>query len=157
MRNELQLCHVSTAPKNLYLGNYDACNRAVLPDDCQILHIWHDTQPGTCYKQALGGHSGSCKTLMEYREHALLTPEQIQVVVDLARSEDSLFVHCAAGLGRSPTLCVLVLAARGIPPWEGMAMVAKAMWQQYVIPHCPSFDCKVLNQIFAFYDAENKQ
>lgn len=143
----LQFCRICDYPINLYLGNYDACNRAELPEGCKILHIWHDNQPGICYKKAMGQ-----EVSFEYLEHTLLTDEQIQLVVDLARSENSLFIHCAAGLGRSPTLCVLALAAIGIPPWDGMSYVAKAMWKQYAIPHCPSFDCKVMNQIFAFYD-----
>lgn len=149
-RNRLQLCHVCEFPIDLYLGNFDACNHTDLSDDYKRLHIWHDSQPGVCYEQALGKPDS-----FEYKEHQLLTDTQIQQVVELARSTDKLFVHCAAGIGRSSTLCVLVLTARGIPPWEAMAMIAKAMWQQYVIPHCPSFDCKVLNQIFAFHE-ENK-
>lgn len=147
-----QIALVCNNPLTLYLGNYDACNNVVLPPDCNILHVWHRTQPGLCEKKDTG-------IWVEYKEHDLLSESQITLVVNMARAQcetkTPLFIHCAAGLGRSPTLAVLALVACGMKPWDAMAIIAEAMWKQYAIPHAPSFDCKVLNQIFDFYDKSN--
>ena len=151
IRNHLQLAHIQIKGLDLFIGNYDACNRGEFPADCNQLHIWHDAQPGICYKQATQPINSIC---MEYKEHDLLTNEQIEQVCTLARSGKPLFIHCAAGLGRSPTIAVLALTACGIEPWLAMSLIAEGMWKQYTIPHCPSYDCKVLNQIFSFYDSQ---
>lgn len=149
----MQFCHVTREPFDLFLGNFDGCNRSELPANCNRLHIFHESQSGYCF--AIHGTKTSRDILMDYKEHALLTTENIDLVARLARLREPLFVHCAAGIGRSPTVCVLALAAAGIPPWKAMSQVAEAMWREYSIKHCPSFDCKVLNQIFAFYDEQN--
>jgi hypothetical protein len=164
MRSNLQFVHIqyeNAAPESengkpidLYLGNYDTCNQVTLPEDCIQIHIWHDSQPGVCYKAVIRGEQG-IHLYMEYKEHDLLTETQISELTKLTEQNKPIFVHCAAGLGRSPTICVLLLVACGMPPWEAMSVVAEAMWKQYVIPHCPSYDCKVLNQIFSYYDEKN--
>lgn len=137
----MQIAHVKNFPLDLYIGNYHSCDALVLRPNAKRICIWHEKQPGHCSNK-------NC----EYLEHMSLTEELIQKTIEIAqqayKEKSQLLVHCAAGLGRTPTFALLTLTAVGISPWDAMGPIAEAMWTQYAIPHAPSWDCKVLNQIF---------
>lgn len=156
----MQFAHVCTQPLDLYIGNFDGCNKCNLPKNCNRLHVFHESQPGDCNIIKTGCITTSQNEFdhfLGYKEHDLLYPEQIDLITKLATADNPLFIHCAAGLGRSPTIAVLALTIRGLPPWNAMSIVAEAMWKQYAIPHCPSYNCKVLNQVFEIYNKLNHE
>ncbi len=145
-----QLCHVGI---NVWIGNWDTCKRKH-DEFNSVIHIWHESQPSSCSFEEMHSIPNGKDLAIHYREHDPLSTEILEAVWEHALKPNKLLLHCAAGLGRSPTLTLVALAARGMSVFQGMASVSQAMWEQYQIPHMPSFNCKRLNEIILFVESK---
>ena len=137
---------------DVWLGNFDACNRYLKDFDLAI-HVWHPDQPGFCnhlLRSESQKQSGGLKIL--YKEASPLSKDTLAAVYKYAKTDGKLFVHCSAGLSRSATFAIVCKAARGCDPFKALEEISRAMWTQYEAKHSPQFHCKNLNEVFRWLE-----
>jgi len=147
VRRDTQIALVG---RGVSVGNFDACDRHAANFE-KVLHVYHADQHGhcrSCDKRRPGD------MYLEYLEGTPISVEVLDAIWDFAAGKEDMLIHCAAGLGRGPTLALVALAARGLPLYQGMGWVAQAMWDQYALPHTPQFLCKPLNDIFRYMESD---
>ena len=145
---------------NVWVGNHHACDifreKFVHQDirlSPKIIHIWHPTQPGHCGNMTGSPSLQSSHSLViAYKEGDELRSEVLQRIYDFAYSESPihppLLIHCAAGIGRSPTLALVCKVARQRNIFDAMGDVAQGMWKYYEIKVAPQFLTHPLSSIF---------
>lgn len=138
---------------NVFVGNYQACDHAI--KHCsRIIHIYHNSQPGFC-----NNYDKTKKHLqIEYLEGTYIEPHVIKQVYDFAAEDNVvpplLYVHCAAGMARSPTFALICKVARGCNVFQAMGDIAKGMWKDYEIKVGPQFLTRPLTSIFNYLGDE---
>jgi hypothetical protein len=142
MRNSKQIALVGAG---VSLGNYEACDLYAKHFPL-VVHIWHPRQAGHCQSV------GKTGLTVEWLEGELLTLPELDRIARYAGQPGNLLVHCAAGLGRSPTLAVLCLAARQVHPPVALQLIAAAMWDQYAHPRAPNLLSGPATQVFRHAD-----
>lgn len=146
----------------VWVGNHNACDifRKQFSNEPRlspkVIHVWHPTQPGHCSNMV--GHpsmESSDNLVIAYREGDLFTEKQLQSVYDFAFVSSQicppLLVHCAAGMGRSPTLALVCKVARECNIFQAMGEVAKGMWTDYEIKAAPQFLTHPLRSVFEWF------
>lgn len=147
----------------VWVGNFQACDEA--PQKFQrTIHLWHPYQMGSGICALTADRVSDVQSPRESQaieicgglyvcfEDKKPLGNLLQPVWDYASNDDDLLIHCAAGLCRSPTIAILCLAARGIPPTLAVGMVCDAMWQgNRVAPHVSPGN---LCEIFEFVESK---
>lgn len=136
-------CQIADCGCGLFLGNLLACDHHHVQRVC---HVGHRDQPPLCQHCLRHGFD------VEWLERDVLTESAIDTVARAAAGTDPLLLHCSAGLGRSATLMIVAMVVRGADPWQAMATIARAMWEQYAIPHAPHWHSQSLNVVLRWYD-----
>jgi len=154
---------IAEIANDIWIGNCEACQQHIGKFSRRI-HIWHDTQPGFCDRLRLAGiqrtsdpgtvADGHTDLSLEYLEGSIIGVDRLSAVYDFAKQDGRMLIHCAAGIGRSSTLAVVALAARGADPFDALAMIARSEWKQYHHPHCPHFKSKRLNEIIKWLEGK---
>lgn len=131
---------VTNLTQDLRLGDADWCIECRDVKGIRTLHI---TTPGEemCAEAFLVRHKlkhgsmlddGRGGLVMGWNEYLEpLTMDMLRGAVDWYKSVkedgDSAFVHCAAGLHRSPTVCLALLASDGMSLWKSIPLVIDRM------------------------------
>lgn len=137
--------------RDIWIGNHEACKSYDEYFD-RVIHIHHQSQRGECPSVGITTLANDRDLVLDYKEHDPLSPEILDAIYRHAFKPGRLLIHCAAGLGRSPTLALVCLWARGEDRYQAMSHIAERMWAGYQQPHLPCWDGKRLNEIWKFLD-----
>ena len=102
--------------RDIWVGHRDACDKDEYPADCRILHIWREDHPGnTCDKAKDGSGRPTGDLSLEYKDGESLEnmDKSIEELEEFFKIPGKVYVHCAVGQTRSPTIALIGLAVRG--------------------------------------------
>ncbi|KKW13282.1 MAG: hypothetical protein UY48_C0003G0104 [Candidatus Gottesmanbacteria bacterium GW2011_GWB1_49_7] len=121
----------------IIVGDRDACVLKQVQAD-RAIHIWRpDTHPkNSCFHGVPPTPRDSLYSLYyEYRDGESLTKAgtDLDSLIEFCKGTDRLFIHCAAGQTRSPTLAVLALRVRGMCIGEAVGVVMQGIWESYKV------------------------
>lgn len=123
------------------VGSRDVCKRKLAS---RAIHVRH---PGTVIECP---HASLADLHLEYTERHPLSVGTLDRIKQFAQAPGSVYVHCAAGQCRGPTIALVSLIARGMAPWDALACIVKATWRQYPEHVAPHFESSVLQQILTW-------
>lgn len=130
----------------LWVGNHESCPQ--FPGEL-VVHIFrtdhldrHPSQERSCT------YDGRDNLRVNYRDGDLIDPANLSnlqvVAAGLKRQRRRTLVHCHAGMCRSPTLAIFLLAfAEGMHPYDAHYLVTKAIYDGR-----PGEVCNVVYQPF---------
>lgn len=131
---------VADCGNGILIASAAGCNLEKRP--IRRIHIWrgpsNPNTDGGC--ELLQYDSGNDLDLcLQYGDGESLKTLDLYKIWAFAQKPGKLFIHCAAGRCRSPTLGVFAMMARGCVPWHAIHDITAALWQQRrTTPHwCP--------------------
>lgn len=142
---------------NVFVGGYEQCPSDKLTNPL-IVHLWNEYQEGrgVCsHVRENGCPDCPDHLVINYADGRPLTDASVtldrfaEFVRDPSRP---LFVHCAAGLTRSPTWAVLAKVVRGCDYWTAISEVISRIRLQYSGPsNVPILFGEPLRDIFEWW------
>ncbi len=126
---------------DIWIGSADMCPERYTAFEHKI-HIHSPGQVSPCT------HAAPSDLSLQFVEKIPLGSERIQAIHRVAVLPGRLFIHCGAGMCRSPTAAIVALVARGYTPGQAMGAIADAMWRQYADRITPWWEHAVMQEIF---------
>lgn len=123
---------------NVYVGGYENCPIRTIGDSLSV-HIWNEYHLGRAMCPHVVNHEpdGTDHLVINYADGRPLTESSVSLdrfaefVRDPARP---LFLHCGAGLTRSPTYALMAKCVRGCDYWTAITDIVAGIRAQYSEP-----------------------
>lgn len=143
--------HFADLGNNVWIGDFKSCNKHLKEFDLSI-HIWRDeniTENRVCRRFKDGIDHG---IVVKYREADPIKTMSLSLrdIANYASQDGRLLIHCAGGVCRSATLCLVAKMARGRNRYKAIADIYSGMWETY--HHAPELYCHIVGDIFDFFD-----
>ena len=111
------------------VGDFEWCN-ANGEHYPNVIHVWKPenlTERRACQCVVTGQGNG---LRIRYAEGDSLGTIDVPLseIIAYARRPGDLYVHCAAGACRGPTIALLAMVARGVDPFQALACLYQADW-----------------------------
>ena len=116
---------------DIYVGNHQCCNIGGYPNGARVLHIWRSDHPdSSCHATKGKAEPGPDDLVVEYKDGQKIQCSEshtIEQIEEFFRIPGPVFVHCAVGQTRSPTLAIIGKAIRGCDVYQAYAEVLRGI------------------------------
>lgn len=138
----------------IYLGHKDMCQVGMAN---RTLHIYRTDYPSYSCDIITRNEVNKNDMVFEYRDGESLKKWNIDLseVYNFFLGDDSLYIHCAVGQTRGPTLAIIAIMARAsVSPFLAAARVLKGNWIQRRI--VSNFCITPMQEIFEWWETSVK-
>ena len=136
--------------KNIFVGDRDVCNCPDNPKFDAVIHIWRSDKPK--HSCNFSKHSKDFK--LDYKDGESIPMKvlkEIHTFIKTVGEEERLFIHCAAGQTRSPTISMFVLSIMNKQhPFDILSIIYHKCYYGYNIT--PNICLHPLRDIVSYYD-----
>ena len=122
---------VADVGHDIYVGNHQCCDEGHYPKAARVLHIWRSDHPLSSCKISRGEVQPNPGDLVvEYKDGQKIQCSEsstIEEIEEFFRIPGLVYVHCAVGQTRSPTLAIIGKVIRGRTVYKAYADVLKGL------------------------------